>query len=97
MAKFDHMDEKVILDEQLGENISPVILINKFNVKPEEADQFLKAWADDATYFKSQPGFISAQFHQGIENDDLFVNYAVGDIVCVLKRLLATLTWRPCC
>ena len=40
MAKFDEMDEKVT-------NVSPVFLINKFNMKPEEADQFLKAWADD--------------------------------------------------
>jgi hypothetical protein len=29
-------------------------------VKPDETDQFLKAWEKDATYFKSQPGFISA-------------------------------------
>ena len=66
MVKFDEMDEKVTLAKQLEENVSPVILINKFNVKPEEADQFLKAWADDAAYFKSQPRFISAQLHRGI-------------------------------
>jgi hypothetical protein len=29
MAKFDEMDEKVTLSEQLEENVSPVILINK--------------------------------------------------------------------
>ena len=39
------MDEKVTFYEQLEENTGPVILINKFNVKPEEADQFLKIWA----------------------------------------------------
>ena len=50
------MDEKVTLAKQLEENVSPVILINKFNVKPEEADQFLDVWADDAAYFKNQPG-----------------------------------------
>ena len=91
MAKFDHMDEKVILDEQLGENISPVILINKFNVKSEEADQFLKAWADDATYFKSQPGFISAQFHRGIGGSGLFVNYAVWGYSMHLKKALSNI------
>lgn len=44
------------------ENVGPVILINKFNVKPEEVDQLLRAWAADAAYFKSQPGFISHSY-----------------------------------
>jgi hypothetical protein len=30
--------------------------VNKFTVKSEDADEFLKAWEADATYFKSQPG-----------------------------------------
>jgi hypothetical protein len=29
--------------------VSPVILINKFNVKPEDVDQLLKAWTANAT------------------------------------------------
>jgi quinol monooxygenase YgiN len=88
MAKFDEMDEKVTLSEQLEEYVSPVILINKFNVKPEEADQFLKAWADDAAYFKSQPGFISAQLHRGIGGSGVFVNYAVWESSTQLKKAL---------
>ena len=92
MAKFVEMDEKVTLAKQLEENVSPVILINKFNVKPEEADQFLKAWADDAAYFKSQPGFISAQLHRGIGGSGVFVNYAVWESTRILRGLLTTLT-----
>jgi quinol monooxygenase YgiN len=88
MAKFSEMDEKVTLSEQLEENVSPVILINKFNVKPEEADQLLKAWADDAAYFKSQPGFISAQLHRGIGGSGVFVNYAVWESSTQLKKTL---------
>jgi quinol monooxygenase YgiN len=88
MAKFGEMDEKVTLSEQLKENISPVILINKFNVKPEEADQFLKAWADDAAYFKSQPGFISAQLHRGIGGSSMFINYAVWESTAHSKKAL---------
>jgi quinol monooxygenase YgiN len=88
MAKFSEMDEKVTLSEQLEENVSPVILINKFNVNPEEADQFLKAWADDAAYFKSQPGFISAQFHRGIGGSGIFVNYAIWESTAHLKKAL---------
>jgi quinol monooxygenase YgiN len=89
MAKFNEMDEKATLSEQLEENVSPVILINKFSVKPEEADQFLKAWADDAAYFKSQPGFISAQLHRGIGGSTVMVNYAVWESTEHLKKALS--------
>ena len=88
MAKFGEMDEKVTLSEQLEENISPVILINKFNVKPEEADQFLKAWADDTTYFKSHPGLISTQLYRGIGGSGVFVNYAIWESTTHLKKAL---------
>ena len=36
------MDEKVTFPEQMEEDIGPVILINKFNVNPEDVDRFLK-------------------------------------------------------
>ena len=41
MAKVVEMDEQVKLSDQLEENVGPIVLINKFNVKPEEADQVL--------------------------------------------------------
>jgi quinol monooxygenase YgiN len=87
MAKFVEMDEKVTLSEQMEENVEgAVILINKFNVKPEEVDQFLRSWADDATYFKQQPGFISTQLHRGIGRSSVFVNYAVWESTAQLKK-----------
>ena len=50
MAKFVEMDEKVTLKDQMQENETrSVILINKFNVQPEQVEQFLKAWTKDAT------------------------------------------------
>jgi hypothetical protein len=59
MIKLVEMDEKVTLSEQLRENVEgTVILINKFNVKPEEVDHFLRAWAVDAdTLGSSQDSF----------------------------------------
>ena len=60
------MDEKVKFLAQTDANVAPVILINQFNVKPEEVDQFLKVWAADAAIMKWQPGFISAQLHRGL-------------------------------
>jgi GAF domain-containing protein len=46
MIKLIEIDETVTLQQQMGQEVGPVILINKFNVKPEEADQLVAAWAD---------------------------------------------------
>ena len=77
MAKFVEMDDKVKFKDQIEEKImGSVILINKFNVAQGKVEQFLKDWGD-ATNFKQQPGFISAQLHKGIGKSSVFINYAV--------------------
>ena len=79
MAKFVEMDERVKFKDQIEvkEIEGSIILINKFNVKPEKVEQFLKDWAEDAMNFKQQPGFISTQLHKGIGKSTVFINYAV--------------------
>jgi heme-degrading monooxygenase HmoA len=78
MAKFVEMDENATLKGQMENQVTgPVILINKFNVETSEEQRFLKAWQEDATRFKNQPGFISAQLHKGIGKSGIFINYAV--------------------
>jgi heme-degrading monooxygenase HmoA len=79
MINLVEMDEKITLSNQMEENISNVILINKLTVKPEAVDQLLRAWAADAAYFKQQPGFISTQLHRGIGGSCVFINYAVWE------------------
>jgi quinol monooxygenase YgiN len=80
MAKLVEMDENATLKDQMENQVTgPVILINKFNVDSNEVGQFLKAWKEDATKFKGQSGFISAQLHQGIGKSTVFVNYAVWE------------------
>ncbi len=80
MAKFVEMDESNTLKDQMESQVTgPVILINKFNVKSNEVEQFLKAWEEDATKFKDQSGFISAQLHKGIGKSTVFINYAVWE------------------
>ena len=59
MLAFSEMDKHVSIYDQLKEGGGSVILINLFTVEPEEADQLVAAWADDAAYMKRQPGFIS--------------------------------------
>lgn len=86
MARFVEMDELVTISEQMEEDIGSVIFVNKFNVNPVDVDEFLKRWAADATAFKQQPGFISAQLHRGIAGSGTFINYAVWESTTHLKR-----------
>jgi quinol monooxygenase YgiN len=73
------MDKEVTFFTQIEEQGGPIILINKFNVKPEEVEQFLRVWAADAQVMKQRPGFISAQLHRGIAGSCVFVNYAMWE------------------
>jgi hypothetical protein len=38
MVKLVELDEQVKLAQQMEEDVGPVILINTFHVKPEDAD-----------------------------------------------------------
>jgi quinol monooxygenase YgiN len=89
MAKLVETEEQVTFSKQIEEDISgPIILINKFNVDPEDVDKFMKAWAKDAEYFKRQLGFISAQLHRGIGESGVFVNYAVWESSASFRNAL---------
>ena len=86
------MDENVKLTSQLEEEEGKehggrsVILINKFNDKPEDVPELLKAWAADAAYHKQTAGFISTQLHRGIGGSCVFVNYTVWESVEHFKQ-----------
>jgi heme-degrading monooxygenase HmoA len=79
MVALVEMDERVSFEAQLEEVGGPVILINKFIVKPDEAVELVRAWTDDAEWMKRQPGFISTQLHRGIAGSGVFLNYAVWE------------------
>jgi quinol monooxygenase YgiN len=86
MANIVEMDERASIFKQMEEDVSPVILINKFSVDSKEFDQFLKAWATEAEKFKEQPGFISTQLHKGIGGSGTFINYAVWESTSQFKN-----------
>ena len=79
MVKIVEMDGSVTLKAQLEEDVGPVILLNKFTVKPEDTDEFLKVFSLTTEMFKQQPGFISAQLHHGIGGSNTFFNYVVWE------------------
>jgi heme-degrading monooxygenase HmoA len=77
--KLREMDEHATYLQQLQEDDGPVVLINEFNVPPEDTDRFVAVWADDAVFMKRQPGFISTQLHRGTAGSSTFVNVAVWE------------------
>lgn len=86
MLELVEMDDIVTLQQQMSLEIGPVILINQFKVKPEEANQLVEAWTRDAAFLKQQPGFISAQLHRGVGGSGVFLNYAVWQSIADFRR-----------
>ena len=97
MTKILEWDDRVKFKEQIEEKgiDGYVVLINKFIVEQDKAEQFLKDWTEDAKDFKQQPGFISTQMHKGISRSSVFLNYAVWESLdhykeAVNKRLFSS-------
>lgn len=70
------LDPNVNIKTQLEEgNTNPAILLNKFIVRPDDIETFLKVFENTTKIMKQQPGFISAQLHQGIAGSYTLFNY----------------------
>ena len=89
MLRRIEMDDQVGLADQLAGEVGPVILINTFRVAPQDVDQLLDAWAADAAYLKTKPGFISTQLHRGIAGSSVFLNNAVWESVEAFRNAFA--------
>lgn len=77
--KLREMDEQITYMQQLQEDGGAVVLINQFNVAPDDVERFLEVWAPDAAFMKRQPGFISTQLHRGTAGSTTFINVAVWE------------------
>lgn len=78
MLKHVELDPTFGLQEQFTDAADETtILVNLFDVDPEDQEHFKAAWLTDAKFFAAQPGYISAQLHQGIGGSRMFLNYAV--------------------
>ena len=78
-ARVIQVDPNVSIFDQFSADTAPVVLINQFTVAERDVDAFLLSWAEDAAWFKRQPGYISAQLHRGIAGSTTFVNVAVWE------------------
>src|SRR5262249_33206788 len=84
--QLQEMDEQVTFREQLRQDTGAVVLINRFCVAPEDTERLLQAWAEDATFMKQQPGYISTQLHRGIAGSTTLINLAVWESAQALAR-----------
>ena len=81
MLELKPLDPKVPIFQQISTDVSPVVLVNIFQVAETDIPALLKAWEADANWMKQQPGYISTQLHQGIAGSTVFMNYAVWESV----------------
>lgn len=81
MLQFQPLDPNVPIFQQLNTEVTPVILINMFQVAAADIPTLLKAWENDANWIKKQPGYISTQLHEAIGGSAMFLNYAVWESV----------------
>ena len=85
MLQLRPLDESVPIFRQLDDNVSPVILVNIFNVAETDIPALITAWEADANWMKMQPGYISTQLHRGIAGSTVFMNYAIWESVAYFR------------
>jgi heme-degrading monooxygenase HmoA len=81
MLELRPLDQNVPIFQQLASDVSPVVLVNVFEVAEPDIPALLKAWENDANWMKRQPGYISTQLHRGIAGSTVFLNYAIWESV----------------
>jgi len=81
MVQLRPLDASVPIFQQISADVSPVVLVNIFQVAAADIPALLVAWKADANWMKLQPGYISTQLHQGIAGSTVFMNYAVWESV----------------
>lgn len=91
MIELREVDEHTSYLEQLRtETSGPVVLVNVFHVAPDEADELVAAWSEDAAFMARQPGYRSAQLHRGLGASATFVNVAEWESASALRDAFST-------
>ena len=81
MVQLQPLDANVPIFQQINIDLSPVVVVNIFQVTEADIPALLSAWEKDANWMKQQSGFISTQMHRGIAGSTVFMNYAVWESV----------------
>jgi Antibiotic biosynthesis monooxygenase len=98
MLQLKALDPSTPIFQQPASGISPMLLLNTFQVEDEDIPALLSSWELEALWMKQQPGYISTQLHQGIGGSTVFMNYAIWESVKpALREHLFTRVTRPTC
>jgi len=81
MVNIKPLDPDFPIQQQMGVDTGPVVLINVFTVDPIDQEALVAAWKEDALFMKKQPGYISTQLHKAVGESSMYLNYAVWDSV----------------
>ena len=79
MITLTDLDPAAPFVAQLAEDTGPVVLVNTFVAPEGRVDDVVAVWAEDAAYFRSRPGCVSAQLHRGVGDSRVLVNTAVWE------------------
>ncbi len=85
MIQLRPLDANIPIFQQINSDLSPVVLVNIFQVTEGDIQALLSAWEKDANWMKQQPGFISTPMHRGIAGSTVFMNYAVWESVALFR------------
>ena len=81
MVAIKPLDPEFPIQQQLGADTGPVVLVNLFTVDAADEQALIEAWRGDALWMKKQPGYISTQLHKAVGDSSMFLNYAIWDSV----------------
>lgn len=81
MVTFKPLDPDFPIEQQLGVETGPIVLVNLFTVEAADQDALVEAWKEDALWMKRQQGYISTQLHKAIGESSMYLNYAIWDSV----------------
>ena len=81
MVAIKPLDPEYPIQQQLGAETGPVVLVNLFTVDAADEQALIEAWRGDALWMKKQPGYISTQLHKAVGESSMFFNYAVWESV----------------
>ena len=95
MLQLKPLDQNVPIFQQINTDVSPVVLVNVFQVAVEDIPSLLKAWEADANWMKQQPGYNSTQLHQGIAGSTVFMNYALWESVAHFRAAFNHPEFKP--
>jgi heme-degrading monooxygenase HmoA len=85
-AKFVPMNPNLSFDQQIVNNVAPVVLLSTFLVKHEHVEEFLAGFRKQFAIMRKQPGLISAQLHRGLAGSCLFMNYVIWESTDAFKH-----------